>query len=222
MLQDFTLPIERAVSSSAEKEPLPLQNIDNINTPNSLLGSNLDIPSFNCQFSRAEGVVDAIGDLSSFDEINWNKMDIEARKEALIDLNNQISRIEGIEPCEVSFTPLESGLNGLHSNGKIVLNSDLVSKPENLSQAIETLAHETYHEYQIEAVHIPSLHSNPLEVKEWKENFENYLDPDIYGFEIYYEQPVERSAREYAREIKEDILSRNTHDTIGMNSSFFS
>ena len=62
---------------------------------------------------------------------------------------------------------------------------------------IDTIAHEGRHAYQHYAVEHPGFHPDEHEVEYWRANFETYLQPNLYGFDAYWMQPVEVDARRY-------------------------
>ena len=90
--------------------------------------------------------------------------------------------------------------------------------------AIETFAHEFRHSYQTEQAHAFDKGfriDNPEKAKEWSENLKAYKNPPIpelaeanpekyfEEYEKYRNQPVEKDAREFARNLSSKIYGEN-------------
>ena len=84
---------------------------------------------------------------------------------------------------------------------------------EAVGACMETICHEVYHSYQrylVENVDWEDeVLQNPYfeELRAWKQNQEGYIDPDINGYDAYQSQPLEFTARAFARDEVERIYS---------------
>jgi hypothetical protein len=83
----------------------------------------------------------------------------------------------------------------------IIVDIDNV-KDNNPFEVMNTVAHETRHQYQRYLIKNPEKRPNSIsgeQIDEWEENFKNYKKPQD-DFEAYRKQPVERDAREAGSE----------------------
>jgi hypothetical protein len=168
--------------------------------------------------------------LDNFRLENWNKMDLDERMTALKDFQQKIAEIQGIPSCEVTFTEMpENQLGGYiqgslsSGNGQIELNANSVKQTSPID-AINTIAHETYHSYQEYAISHPEIHGDMFEVESWRINSlpGNYIDPsefdpELYGYtdlwdeiyDLYRSQPLESSAFSFG-DLVADTVSEST------------
>ena len=78
-------------------------------------------------------------------------------------------------------------------------------------QVMETVIHETQHQYQHYLVENPDKrpeHISEETIQSWKENFDNYISPRD-DYEGYRKQPVEQDARDTADEVVNDYLAND-------------
>ena len=75
---------------------------------------------------------------------------------------------------------------------------------DDISETVDTIAHEGRHAYQHYAIKHPMFHSNVEEVASWRNNNipGNYLSAEKYGQARYKAQPIEADAWTYASAIR--------------------
>lgn len=148
--------------------------------------------------------IEAIFSECDFTVHNWEGLNDLGKMRELQGLEDNLANIEGREPVEVipekpSFLEkFRSWITGGVTMGyydpstnKIYINSDLLKDPQGSKALVDTIAHEGIHAYQNACINGEASHHNPVEVEQWRENFKNYLSADIYGYEMYRNQPVE-------------------------------
>ena len=163
-----------------------------------------------------EKQMDLMDDMPDFDRLNiteWNQMqgDTSEQLKVLQNLSNQCAEIQGMVPVPIKFGDPGDGCAGGYSpeDRTITLREKDLAEcdtPQELRELRDTVLHETFHGYQHQCIENPSLHDNPLEVAIWRENMkaDNYIsmEEDLLG---YYNQPLERSAYEFARTQNQQI-----------------
>lgn len=174
-----------------------------------------------------ENQMDLMDDMPNFDRLNiaeWNQLhgDTSEQLDVLQNLSDQCAEIQGMAPVPIKLGDPGDGCAGGYSPGDraITLREEDLAEcdtPQELRELRDTVLHETFHGYQHQCIENPSMHDNPLEVAVWRENMkaDNYISPeeDLLG---YYNQPLERSAFEFARTHNQQIehaLANN--DTAG-------
>lgn len=138
----------------------------------------------------------------------WDKMSLAERKKWLKQWYKDLCKTLGIPPVtfKVKDLPDPEGKDalGVFSTGiifglfpSISVDIDNV-KGNDPFQLLDTIAHETRHQYQHYLVKHPDKrpdHISEEQIRAWKENFDNYIKPQD-DFEAYRNQPVEKDARE--------------------------
>ncbi len=173
------------------------------------------------------------GYLESVDKLKYDKwclLSLEQKAELLNELEQNIAAIEHRPALRVELEDMESRSFGYQDeyNHKIVLNSRLVgvNSAAMHREVIDTIVHEGRHAYQHYNVDVKMIHESSSEVKTWEQNFYNpeyqyyrsgtqriyipYNDGTIHDvdFRLYYYQPVEIDARNFAG----DVLTRLEED----------
>ncbi|MEZ6234370.1 MAG: hypothetical protein R3B68_09285 [Phycisphaerales bacterium] len=125
----------------------------------------------------------------------WAELPATERLESLRELEQRLAEIEGRPAVELRAEPLGPGRCGYYDSERdvMVVSESLLLDASPL-EAIDTVAHEGRHAYQHYAVAHPEIHGDPFEVASWAENFEHYLSAEMYGYELYRNQPVEADA----------------------------
>ena len=136
---------------------------------------------------------------------NWIRLEMPERLEALQELENRLAELQGRKPFEVHAQAMEPNQYGYYDGRALHLNEGLLTK-DNPQEVVETVAHEGRHAYQQFAIEHPRVH-DAKEVAYWEANMRDYLDPSLYGFELYQNQPVELDARDYALAVKQGLFS---------------
>ena len=168
---------------------------------------------------------------------NWQEMDIEQMVGVLGSLENEIAKIQHRPAMILSAERLDENVFGQQYGNRIELNSRILesskNNPDLLDAVLDTLIHEGRHAYQHYNVEERMVHQSQAEVNSWRENFNelgykdgspiaiqligpfSYTNSELtsLGARLYYYQPVETDAREYAADTmsKFRTLSPNTH-----------
>lgn len=167
-----------------------------------------------------EQIAEYLSGLEDLKFENWTKLSLEQRKELLNRIEQQIAAIEHRPPLPIDVEKMKASTFGYQSNyyHKIALNSLYVgsnSKNDYL-EVIDTIIHEGRHAYQHYNVDKKLIHDSASVVNTWRENF---YDPKYQyynsgsciipvkgrlqdvGFRLYYYQPVEIDARNFASDV---------------------
>lgn len=152
--------------------------------------------------------------LSYFDAQKWDKLDVNEKitiMQALVDFESE--RL-GIPSIPVTAEILGAFTLGEYSDETKEMWIDVEHLSESpVSECIQTICHETFHSFQHYLVENMDWENDVLqnayfeELREWKNNQENYISAWSSGFDAYENQPLEVSARNYAEEETERILS---------------
>ena len=168
---------------------------------------------------------------------NWKDLSLEQQVDVLNKMEQCIANIEHRPSAIISIKDMDTKTYGYQLGDSIVINSKYLnasaSSPEVLEQMLDTLIHEGRHRYQHYNVEERLVHDSIAEVKSWRENlyelgyrdgspihliefgpvglFTNERLSDE-GKRLYYYQPVEIDAREFA----EDVLYEY-HKQLGVN-----
>lgn len=164
---------------------------------------------------------------------NWKDLSLEQKVDILNDMEKHIAAIEHRPAATISSNQLENNTFGYQLDEKIVINSTYLelssTNPQALDKMLETLIHEGRHRYQQYNVEERLVHESPAQVETWRENFKElgYKDgspiPIIevghigiftnerlseLGFRLYYYQPVEIDARNFASDVMSDYRKK--------------
>lgn len=166
----------------------------------SRLSDGTDDPYTEEYFEDSEKMRDLV---APFKPETWEGLDLEERKEALINFQRFNNELLGLEPSpdidfynneqEGDYGGFSSGDNAIHVNEYML---------DDAEEALDTIAHESRHAYQ-------QMHAtDPQSARdfEFAENFDNYVSPED-DFEGYQAQIVEADARAYAARYKEYLAS---------------
>lgn len=135
-----------------------------------------------------------------FTETGWAGLNMEERKDALnalaIDAGNAFrTEIKGVEFFD--GPPNERGY--FNGDGYLYINSDCLTNSNNRIDAIDTIYHEGRHAFQHAAITNPTKYGITSEQAQiWQNNFNHYLSSSKFGYERYYNQPVELDAFGFA------------------------
>ena len=174
--------------------------------------------------------IESIADyMVSIEEIrfdNWKDLSLEEQVDVLNKMEQCIANIEHRPAAIISTKDLDAKTYGYQLGDSIVINSKYLnastSSPEMLEQMLDTLIHEGRHRYQEYNVNERLVHESLSEVNSWRENFYDlgYRDGSPIhliefgpvglftnerlseeGQRLYYYQPVEIDAREFAKDV---------------------
>lgn len=153
----------------------------------------------------------------------WSKLSLTQKKEVLNKIEQNIAAIEHRPALRVELEELKPKTLGYQSasDNKIALNSLYVGSDSRRvhREVIDTIIHEGRHAYQHYNVDVKLIHESGAEVETWRENFYDhrfqyyhstghkiyipYNDGSIQDvdFRLYYYQPVEIDARNFAKDV---------------------
>lgn len=165
------------------------------------------------------------GHMASIEDIqfeNWQEISVEQMVDVLGSLENEIAKIQHRPAMVLTAERLDDNVFGQQYGNRIELNVKILESSKNdpalLDAVLDTLIHEGRHAYQHYNVEERMVHQSQAEVNSWRENFNelgykdgspiaihligpfNYTNNELasLGARLYYYQPVETDAREYA------------------------
>lgn len=149
--------------------------------------------------------------LQSLTDENWNSLNVYEKLNVLQAVENEVAVREGRQPCQVSGEFIPSSNDGITLGYYSQLTRDITINTEQLAPQskygsdyrvhLDTILHEGRHAYQHQVVLGEIEHADPQAVQAWTDN----MAPGHYiTYERnprgYYSQPIERDARDFARD----------------------
>jgi len=223
-----TIPINEVVDDKLEPladssneyiESASLEEVEN-------LQSRYEGAELVTDLEMSEGIADYLESVEEIKYENWQNLSLEQKEEVLNKIEQHIAAIEHRPALKVELENLPERTLGYQSapEHKIVLNSMYVgsSAPNIHKEVINTIIHEGRHTYQHYNVDVKCIHESGAEVETWRENFYDsqyqyyrstgqrivipYNDGSLHDvdFRLYYYQPVEIDARNFA----DDVMKR--------------
>lgn len=170
---------------------------------------HIEAPEDNIQVKEA---TEAIENIEGTKYNEWKELSVEERADVLQKIENSVAEVAHRPSCIINVKPLGENNYGFFDSetGEITVNSNyLTSSYEDYSECLDTIIHEGRHAYQNYNVYYEQVHPNSKDISDWDSNWNlnGYQDPQTYGFEAYWNQPVEADAREFAEKIKNRLLS---------------
>lgn len=184
---------------------------------------NFEKCEFITDLEMTEGIASYLENIEDLHYERWCKLSLEERTNLLNQIEDKIALIEHRPPLAVEVIEMDPKTLGYQdsTNNKIALNSLYVSSndPALHREVVDTIIHEGRHAYQHYNVDVKTIHESWSEVQSWKENFydPNYKyytstgtwvlipfnDGSIHNvdFRLYYYQPVEIDARDFAADV---------------------
>lgn len=144
----------------------------------------------------------------------WDTLSASQRVSVLQALTDYEARRLGIPSLPLSSRRQEINQLGVYDvdGNSIEVNLQYMME-EPLETSIDTTCHEVYHAYQhylVEAVDWDGAAAKTAyfdELREWKENDDHYLTAEEDGTDAYENQPLEVSARAFAKEETDRIMA---------------
>lgn len=149
--------------------------------------------------------------LQEFEEKNWCQKDTQEK----LDLSQQFLEFEaarlGIDPVPVRSEKLNNTSTIAYYDGEsdeIVFDTQYLNEQSG-QESMETLCEEIYHAMEDYIVTNMNWDLSVIDTQyfqelcDWRENFENYTS---YDYDEYVSQPLEASAKKYAKEEVKTIL----------------
>ena len=135
-----------------------------------------------------------------FDTHNWEAYSPDKRAEVLDNLAKRIGKECGVEIKGVrffGFPPYNRGY--VNGDGYIYLHDSHIKDPKLKEDALGVVCHEARHVFQKTAVKNPNAFDvDEKTIAKWKDNFDNYLSAEKFGYYRYFTQPVEVDARAFS------------------------
>lgn len=143
----------------------------------------------------------------------WQKMSLKQREKFLNDFQSTlISKFNyPMIITTIVFTDLDDSsgnYHGFYLNGTVTVDTTDLEKESPFS-LMRTIAHENRHALQDQAVNDSKFRSEDITeqmVDKWKNNLSNYVKSED-DFEGYWNQPIEKDAREFAKDYVNDYVS---------------
>lgn len=151
--------------------------------------------------------------ISAFDNDKWMKYSIEEKItmiQNLADFESNILHIPKVTVCSKKIDRYTLGMYDRENNTITVDVQHL--NCSDAKKCINTISHEIFHAYQYQLVENFDWDSEMADtyyyndLKEWKNNQQNYKNAFLYGYDDYSEQAIEKSAREYAAQETDKIM----------------
>lgn len=218
-LPNIELPIEAVdpigLPEVSDTSDLSTEKIDK-------LESYIGVEQYEClnDAQVTEEIAEYLSGIENLKYENWKKLNLEQRKELLNSIEYQIAKIEHRLPLPIKVEKMASNVFGYQDsyNKLIALNSKFVmsDSKEAYKDVLDTIIHEGRHAYQHYNVDKKCVHDSLSEVNTWRENFYDpkykyyngssvvVIGPDKVGnvgFRLYYYQPVEIDARNFASDV---------------------
>lgn len=187
------------------------------------LQSRLETTEIVTDLEMAEGIADYLENVEEIKFENWSKLSLEQKTEVLNRIEQHIASIEHRPALKVELELMKPKTLGYQSASehKIALNSMYVASnnPGIHREVLDTIIHEGRHAYQHYNVDVKNIHESGAEVATWRENFYDpkyqyyrstgqkiiipYNDGSRHDvdFRLYYYQPVEIDARNFAKDV---------------------
>jgi len=151
---------------------------------------------------QAQLAADRIRRIGQLQPERWAALGLDERMATLREVEAINAEAQGRTVVPLQSAPMPASVYGGYSerNHAITINSAHVQSND-VREVLDTILHEGRHAYQHYAIQHPGTHPDPAEVERWRDNFDNYLLPELYGQQVYESQPVEADARRYASEV---------------------
>lgn len=165
---------------------------------------------------------------------DWPQMDYRNRLAILQEYGESAAECLGVKSGDIVFKQMKPGEFGYNNgDGNIYLNKGLIEDPRYIILLIDTIAHETRHQYQKEAIQNPEKYGiSPEVAKEWEYALVNYTTENCSKYDPwgYHYNPAEIDARYFGetivREFTKDLIndsemcSQSSDSQINNNPSF--
>lgn len=144
----------------------------------------------------------------------WDKMSVDERSEVYGEYARDICEALNVTDKGIKYVSSDSYWGANDGTGLIYLNKVLLEDPNNVLKAVDTIAHEERHQFQMEAIKnsgkFPMVDSGTL--KEWTiaENVYSTQESNKYDPWGYRYNPLEMDSRHFG----ESIVRNLTRDYI--------
>lgn len=216
IVNDIVEPLGDSSLETGEALNDPQENLE-------VLQSRLETTEIVTDLEMSEGIADYLETVEEIKFENWSKLSLEQKTEVLNRIEQHVASIEHRPALKVELEPMKPRTLGYQSASehKIALNSMYVASnnPGVHREVLDTIIHEGRHAYQHYNVDVRNIHESGAEVATWRENFYDpryqyyhstgqkiiipYNDGSRHDvdFRLYYYQPVEIDARNFAKDV---------------------
>jgi len=142
----------------------------------------------------------AIAELSSMSEISppvWQSLSPGDKVAVLQHVENMLAQNAGRPARLVMAEDMDENQGGYCADDGLHINSRWIDHPA-ATDSIETVVHEARHAGQRFCAQAPGVYNDRATAMAWADNLMNYKSVELYGFQAYYDQPVEKDARDFA------------------------
>lgn len=138
----------------------------------------------------------------------WAYMSLEERNAVFQEYQHAVAEALGIEAGNVIFEDMPGAYGYNNGDGNVYLNIMLLQDPKWVIKCIDTIAHETRHQFQHDAVLDPERFGiSPETAKEWAWAIENYTDQDLSMYDPwgYHYNPIEVDSRYFGESVVREL-----------------
>lgn len=138
----------------------------------------------------------------------WGNMSLEQRNAYLQEYQHAVAGALDIESGNVYFMEMSDAYGFNNGDGNVYLNVMLLEDPKYVINCIDTIAHETRHQFQNEAVRDPERFGiSPETAKEWAWAIENYTDQGASRYDPwgYHYNPIEIDSRYFGESVVREL-----------------
>ena len=152
----------------------------------------------------------------------WGNMTLEERNAVFQEYQHAVAEALGIEPGNVIFKDIPKAYGYNNGDGNVYLNVMLLEDPKWVVKCIDTIAHETRHQFQHDAVMDPERFGiSPEVAKEWAWAIENYTDEDLSQYDPwgYHYNPIEIDSRYFGESVVRELTKGLINDYASVNEA---
>ncbi|MBG0787348.1 MAG: hypothetical protein H0S79_19835 [Anaerolineaceae bacterium] len=156
-------------------------------------------------------IADSIDSLTQISEIqpeNWEGLESDERLSALQSVEDSMSEIQNRPSVAIEAVEMGPGQFGGYDGNSIKINQEHLDGGQPVDENVDTIIHEGRHAYQEFVVNNPETITDQSVAQSWSDNFENYLDLQTYGAELYNSQPIEQDAWSYANSVRNGVYRK--------------
>lgn len=195
--QEIVAPVKQAMENVEKKQPVEEKMDDHEVRMNAESNNDSVTGEVSDELNNA---------LEPFEQSNWDNMSPQQQKEAVLALRDSIADDLGLqEKPEIKYY---NNNDDTDFGGYSPSENTIYINEHNMGDAKETadsIAHESRHCWQ----HEMADNSDSPQAQAFKENFDDYIRPED-DYRGYRNQPVEADAREYAKNITDNISNQKT------------
>ncbi len=192
--------------------------------------SRFEMTEIVTDLEMTEGIAKYLETVDELKYENWCKLSLSERAEVLNKIEQNVAVIEHRPALKVELEQMKPRSLGYQcaAEDKIVLNTLYVgaNSREQHREVIDTIIHEGRHAYQHYNTDVKTIHESISKVRTWYENFYSpeykyyhsgtqkilipYHDGTIHDvdYRLYYYQPVETDARDFAADVLTKLEQR--------------